>query len=109
MHHLEYDVRKHARGVMNWWVEEEDGQKLLTITLNIQGVNYVYRQFFNDFEEVRMEVRSELTRERSVLGYLSAEELLPEQEEEVPSGALLISAADLQRIGLPANFMGRGA
>lgn len=75
MHHLDYDVRKSARGVMNWFVDENN---LLNVLLHLQGVNYVYRVFANETPE---ELKLVLTSQTQILGVLDIEQ--EEEEEEV--------------------------
>ena len=100
LHHLEYDVRKHARGVLNWsW---DHINNLLEITLHIQGVNYIYREAYQSFEDIPIEIRSLLTRDKKVFGYYNQDE--EEREEESMSDSLT-NGINMQLVG---DIMGGG-
>jgi len=100
LHHLEYDVRKHARGVMNWWLEPSDSGIMLFITLNIQSVDYLYKWEFSDFSSIPIQIKSMLTSNRYVLGYLSGE-IKPKQdpppEPQIPKLGLRLQADFLEQ------------
>jgi len=92
---------RHQTDVFNWWVDFSNNKKTLNVTLNIRNVSYLYRQEFNTMEEIRMEIKSLLTSDRSVLGYLTGE-LNPKQENSSPP---------LPSLGLniPSDFLDAGA
>ena len=79
-HHIEYDIRKHARGVLNWFIDENN---LLNVLITVQGVNYVYR---TDSAEIDEDLKWQLTSNNEVLGVLDIGE---EEEEEVDKPAVL--------------------
>lgn len=55
-------------GVYDWYVDEKD---VLNILLNVNGVNYIYREYASSVDEV---VKTYLTSTTMVLGYYEQEE-----------------------------------
>lgn len=51
-----------------------DDKNMLVIFLHIQGVNYVYREFFEKQEDVPVEIRSMLHKDGGILGVLEIKE-----------------------------------
>ena len=88
---------------MNWWIEDGEIGIRLNISLHIQGVMYMYRQEYQNFNDIPIPIKTMLTSNRSVLGYLSEDnKSLNIQNPQSPKQPLL-------GIRLQADFLEHGA
>ena len=54
MYHQSAEGRHAAGASLNWWVQEVGvGQKQLNFLLHIKGVHYIYRQIYEDKDEIQ--------------------------------------------------------
>lgn len=70
-------------GVYDWYVDDKD---VLNILLNVNGVNYIYREYASSVDEV---VKTFLTQSTMVLGYYEKEEEYNFQQTEYVDLSLL--------------------
>jgi len=77
IYHIDYDIRKSPRGVLNWWINDSG----LNVALYIQGVEYMYTQQISSFNDIPIEIRSALTKNNSVLGYVEPKKEQPKPQE----------------------------
>lgn len=84
LHHLEYDIRKSALGIMNWYVGERSDHLVLHVFLKVRDVNYLYRQAFFNKDEIHPSILQFMSSDRSVLGFASLQEEKPVIPEQTP-------------------------
>ena len=86
LHHIEYDIRKSALGILNWYV---DYMNLLNIIINVRGINYLFIDEFKGFEDIELEIRQFLTPENHVLSIVDLEPQIYPEEEKMPKEATM--------------------
>lgn len=77
--HLDQDVRKRSTGVLNWRIDQIGNPiyppNRLTLTLHIQGVDYIYMVAFRDLDEIPAQISSLLTFRNATTGYIESSDL----------------------------------
>ena len=76
LHHIDYDIRKSARGTINWFV---DSVNMLNIILTINGINYIYiEQAPKTKNDLHPAIAEFITPFTEILGPM--EKMIPEEE-----------------------------
>ena len=81
LHHIDYDIRKSAIGVLNWYI---DNKRMLNIFITIRDITYLYiEQAPLTRDELHPSIAEFITPRTEIIGVVEPES--PEDEELQPN------------------------
>lgn len=82
LHEIDYNIRKSAVGIFNWWMTDSK----LNIILNIRGINYYYSEQVDSTTVIHISIRENMTQANMVYGYIESLGTMPQPKDNPKPG-----------------------